>query len=71
MLIQTAKLRATASHVYHQSSRSIAGIGDSTSWAKEWRHLESDLLTLANAPDANEQGRVASRMHRTYLVFRV
>lgn len=70
ILVNVAKLRAVASGVYNLSSRSIAGAGDRSSWAREWRHLEADLLALANAGTAEEQVRIAARVHRTYLVFR-
>ena len=70
ILVNVAKLRAVASGVYNLSSRSIAGAGDRNSWAREWKHLEADLLALANASSADEQGRIAARVHRTYLVFR-
>ena len=70
VLMNVAKLRATSSRVYSLSSRSIAGAGDRNSWAREWKHLESDLLALAAAGSAEAQARIAARVHRTYLVFR-
>jgi hypothetical protein len=70
VLVNIAKLRANAARIYGLSSRSIAGAGDRSSWAREWRHLEADLLGMVAAGGAAEQARVAARVHRTYLAFR-
>jgi hypothetical protein len=70
VLVNIAKLRAVASSVYSLSSRSISGAGDVSSWAREWRHLEADLIDMTVGTSATRQARIASRVHRTYLVFR-
>jgi hypothetical protein len=70
VLVNVAKLRSVASALYAMSSRNIVGAGDSSSWAREWRHLEDDLLAVATAPSAARQGHIAGRAHRSYLVFR-
>ena len=70
VLVALAKLRAVAASVYRMSCQSIAGAGDVNSWALEWQHLEKDLLEMAAARDPARQARIASRVHRTYLVFR-
>jgi hypothetical protein len=70
VLVNVAKLRSVASALYAMSSRNIAGAGDRGSWAREWRHLENDLLAVATATTAARQAHIAGRAHRTYLVFR-
>jgi hypothetical protein len=70
VLVNVAKLRSIASALYAMSSRSIAGAGDGSSWAQEWKHLEDDLLAVATATTAARQAHIAGRAHRTYLVFR-
>eukprot|EP00892_Ulva_mutabilis_P001256 jgi/Ulvmu1/11130/UM071_0013.1 len=70
ILVDVAKLRATAERVYALSTRSLTGAGDTATWAAEWKNLDADLLDMAAAGTAARQARIASRMHRTYLVFR-
>lgn len=70
ILVNVAKLRATAARVYALSTRSLTGAGDTATWAAEWQNLEADLLGIASAEGAARQARIAGRMHRTYLVFR-
>ena len=71
VLVNVAKLRATAARVYALSTRSLTGAGDIETWSAEWKNLEADLLDIAAAESAARQARIAGRMHRTYLVFRV
>lgn len=71
ILLNVAKLRATAARVFALSTHSLTGAGDTETWAAEWKNLEADLLDIAAAESAARQARVAARMHRTYLVFRV
>eukprot|EP01025_Chloroclados_australasicus_P008010 TRINITY_DN12737_c1_g1_i1.p1 TRINITY_DN12737_c1_g1~~TRINITY_DN12737_c1_g1_i1.p1 ORF type:complete len:226 (-),score=19.76 TRINITY_DN12737_c1_g1_i1:39-716(-) len=71
VLVNIAKIRSKARVLYDLSHRSITGIGDSASWSAEWLQLEADLLAMAANGDTEMQTRIARRMHRTYLVFRV
>ena len=47
VLVNVAKLRATAARVYALSTRSLTGAGDIETWSAEWKNLEADLLDIA------------------------